>query len=47
MTIQFISIYCLVDEEYQVTQFKESDVIVSPSFAGLSLTVEQVFNCGS
>jgi Uma2 family endonuclease len=42
-----ISIYCLVDEEYQVTQFKESDVIVSPSFAGLSLTVEQVFNCGT
>jgi Uma2 family endonuclease len=42
-----ISVYSLVDDEYQVAQFKESDVIVSPSFAGLSLTVEQVFNCGS
>ena len=38
-----ISIHTLVDDEYQVTQFKEKDVIVSPSFSGLSLTVEQVF----
>ena len=41
-----ISIYSLVDDEYQVTQFRENDVIVSPGFSGLSLTVEQVFNCG-
>ena len=40
-----ISIYYLVDGEYQVTQFIQNDVIVSPSFSGLSLTVEQVFNC--
>lgn len=37
-----VSIYSLVDDEYQVTQFRENDVIVSPSFSGLSLTVEQV-----
>lgn len=41
-----ISIYSLVDEEYQVFQFKQNDVIISPSFTELSLTVEQVFNCG-
>ena len=40
-----ISIYSLVDDEYQVTQFREDDVIVSPSFSGLNLTVKQVFNC--
>ena len=37
-----VSIYSLVDDEYQVTQFRENEVIVSPSFSGLSLTVEQV-----
>lgn len=37
-----ISIYSLMDDEYQVTQFRENDVIVSPGFSGLSLTVEQV-----
>lgn len=42
-----ISIYSLVDEEYQVTQFKQNDVVVSPSLTELSLMVEQVFNCGS
>lgn len=42
-----ISIYFLVDGEYQITQFKQNDVIVSPSFKELSLTVEQVFNCVS
>jgi len=41
-----ISIYSLMDEEYKVTQFKQNDVIISPSFSELSLTVEQVFNCG-
>ena len=39
-----ISIYSLLDDEYQVTQFRENDVIVSPNFSGLNLTVEQVFN---
>jgi len=40
-----ISIYYLVDREYQVTQFKQEDVIISPTFSELQLTVEQVFNC--
>ncbi|MEM9275846.1 MAG: Uma2 family endonuclease [Cyanobacteria bacterium P01_F01_bin.143] len=39
-----ISIYYLVDGEYQVTQFKQGDTIISPSFPDLKLTVEQVFN---
>lgn len=41
-----ISIYSLVDDEYQVSQFRENDVILSPCFSGLSLTGAQVFNCG-
>lgn len=40
-----ISVYTLVDDEYQVTQFREQDVIISQGFSSLSLTVEQVFNC--
>jgi Uma2 family endonuclease len=39
-----ISIYYLVDREYQVTQFKQKDVIISPTFPELQLTVKQVFN---
>jgi Uma2 family endonuclease len=41
-----ISIYYLVEREYQVTQFKQNDVIISPTFSEIQLTVEQVFNCG-
>ncbi len=41
-----VSIYYLVDGEYQVTQFKQKDMIISPNFPDLKLTVEQVFNCG-
>jgi Uma2 family endonuclease len=33
----------LVDGEYQITLFRGSDRIVSPTFPGLELTVEQVF----
>jgi Uma2 family endonuclease len=40
-----ISIYHLIDREYQVTQFKENDLITSPTFPKLQLTVAQVFNC--
>lgn len=39
-----ISIYQLIDGEYQVTQFWGSDKIISPTFPELKLTVEQVFN---
>jgi Uma2 family endonuclease len=40
-----ISIYHLIDREYQVTQFKENDFIISPTFPELQLTVAQVLNC--
>ncbi|PSB58927.1 Uma2 family endonuclease [Chamaesiphon polymorphus] len=40
-----ISIYHLIDREYQVTQFKDNDLIVSPTFPELQLTVAQILNC--
>lgn len=42
-----ISIYNLLDGEYLVNQYQEKDVIISPNFSELNLTVEQIFNCGS
>ncbi|MGL5808218.1 MAG: Uma2 family endonuclease [Xenococcaceae cyanobacterium] len=42
-----ISIYNLLDGEYLVNQYKEKDVIISPNFSELNLTVEQIFNCSS
>ena len=41
-----LSVYELVDGEYQVTQFQESDRIISPTFPELNLTAEQVFRAG-
>ncbi|KAB8317134.1 Uma2 family endonuclease [Tolypothrix campylonemoides VB511288] len=41
-----ISVYQLIDGEYQVTQFRGSDKVLSPSFPELKLTAEQVFNAG-
>jgi Uma2 family endonuclease len=38
-----ISIYQLVDGEYQVSQFRGDDLIISPSFPELSLTANQIF----
>ncbi|MEJ6484569.1 Uma2 family endonuclease [Nostoc punctiforme UO1] len=38
-----ISIYELIDGEYQVTQFRGNDSIVSPTFPELNLTAEQIF----
>ncbi|MBC1223225.1 Uma2 family endonuclease [Nostoc sp. UCD121] len=38
-----ISIYQLIDGEYQATQFRGSDPIVSPTFPELNLTAEQIF----
>ncbi|MEH1821789.1 MAG: Uma2 family endonuclease [Nostoc sp.] len=40
------SIYQLIDGEYQVTQFRGSDKIISPTFPELILTAEQVFHAG-
>lgn len=42
-----ISIYSLVDGEYQVSQFRGSDRIQSPTFSQLNLTAEQIFQAAS
>jgi Uma2 family endonuclease len=42
-----LSVYELVDGEYQVKQFRESDRIESPTFPELSLTAQQVFSAGN
>jgi len=39
-----VSIYQWVDGEYQVSQFREGDRIISSAFGELNLTVEQVFS---
>jgi len=41
-----ISVYSLVDGEYQVRQFRSSDRIISPTFPELNLTAEQIFQAG-
>jgi Uma2 family endonuclease len=41
-----ISIYQLVDGEYQVSQFRDNDPLMSPTFPELNLTTKQVFNAG-
>jgi Uma2 family endonuclease len=38
-----ISVYSLVDGEYQVSQFRNSDRIQSPIFPKLNLTAQQIF----
>jgi Uma2 family endonuclease len=38
-----ISVYQLVEGEYQVSQFREGDRILSSAFPELNLTVEQIF----
>lgn len=38
-----LSIYCLVEGEYQVNQFRGSDRIVSPLLPNLDLTAQKVF----
>ncbi|KAF3885683.1 MULTISPECIES: Uma2 family endonuclease [Nostocales] len=40
------SLYQLIDGEYQVTLFRGSDKIVSPTFPELNLTAEQIFQAG-
>ena len=39
-----ISIYQLIDREYQVSLFLQGDTIISSTFPELNLTVEQVFS---
>ena len=40
------SVYQLVDGEYQVSQFRRDDRILSPTFGQLNLTVQQIFSAG-
>ncbi|MBW4595155.1 MAG: Uma2 family endonuclease [Brasilonema angustatum HA4187-MV1] len=42
-----VSVYYLVEGEYQVTQFRGDDRIQSPTFPELSLTAQQIFQAGS
>jgi Uma2 family endonuclease len=41
-----LSIYELVDGEYQITQFRGDDRILSPTFPDLNLTANQIFKAG-
>ncbi|MEH1768964.1 Uma2 family endonuclease [Nostoc sp.] len=41
-----VSLYTLIEEEYQVSQFRGSDRIISPLFPELNLTAEQIFQAG-
>ncbi|MEG4226208.1 Uma2 family endonuclease [Microcoleus sp. N9_B2] len=41
-----ISIYRLVDDEYEVSQFRGDETIESPTFPELKLTAQQVFQAG-
>ncbi|MEO0808975.1 MAG: Uma2 family endonuclease, partial [Cyanobacteria bacterium J06643_4] len=39
-----ISIYQLIDGEYQLQQFKGESIIVSPTFPQLQLTAQSIFD---
>ncbi|MEH2357318.1 Uma2 family endonuclease [Nostoc sp.] len=41
-----VSLYTLIEGEYQVSQFRGSDRIISPLFPELDLTAEQIFQAG-
>jgi Uma2 family endonuclease len=41
-----VLIHELIDGEYQVTMFKDNQVLISPSFPELNLTANQVFQAG-
>ncbi len=42
-----ISVYSLIEGEYQLNQFRGSNGIISPTFPELNLTAEQIFNAGN
>ncbi|BAT53029.1 hypothetical protein NOS3756_19740 [Nostoc sp. NIES-3756] len=42
-----ISVYSLVDGEYQISQFRGTERLVSPTLKELNLTAEQIFQAGS
>ncbi|MDZ8064140.1 MAG: Uma2 family endonuclease [Nostoc sp. DedQUE08] len=41
-----VSLFTLIEGEYQVSQFQGSDRIISPLFPELNLTAEQIFQAG-
>ena len=41
-----IGVYQLIDGEYRVTQFRNCDRIISPTFPELNLTAQQIFRAG-
>ncbi|NDJ23466.1 Uma2 family endonuclease [Nostoc sp. B(2019)] len=41
-----LSLYELIDGEYQVSQFRANDYIISPTFPDLKMTANQVFQAG-
>ncbi|MEH2242760.1 Uma2 family endonuclease [Nostoc sp.] len=41
-----VSLYTLIEGEYQVSQFRGSDRIISPTLPELNLTAEQIFQAG-
>lgn len=41
-----LSVHQLIKGEYQVTQFREGEIINSPTFLDLNLTAQQVFKAG-
>jgi Uma2 family endonuclease len=42
-----LSIYLLIEGEYQVTQFRDDEKIISPTFSELNLTAKQIFHAGN
>jgi Uma2 family endonuclease len=42
-----LSLYTLVDGEYQVSQFRGGDRVKSEAFPSLNLTANQIFQAGS
>lgn len=46
MNSDYQKIYSLVDDEYQISQFRNGDRIQSPIFPELNLTAEQIFQAG-
>jgi Uma2 family endonuclease len=42
-----ISVYSMVEGEYQLNQFRNSDRIISPTFPELNLTAQQIFQAGT
>ncbi len=42
-----ISVYYLVEGEYQINQFRGNEAIISPTFPQLNLTAQQIFNAAT